>query len=241
MIKKRLFWKVVKTIEEKIKDGTYEAGARLPSERILVEELGVSRPTIRQAMIALEVLGKVEVRSNKGVYLLDQSICESSEQAISAFELTQARALVEGETVALAALNITDEELSELEQCIEDMKKGDFEKADADFHLVIANSTRNKAMVMAVNKFWELRENSSHISDAYRNVCYLDDAQRLHEHQQILIALKNHQPEESRIAMHEHFKRMINSLFEASEIQALKELKARSHQTRDLYSIENIR
>lgn len=237
----RLFWRVVNAIEEKINDGSYVAGSRLPPERVLSEELSVSRPTIREAIIALEVRGKVVVKANSGVYLMEQPEKGLSESEISAFELTQARALVEGEAAALAAINITEDELAKLEQTIVDMSNEDPEKADAEFHQIIAAATRNKAISMTIKKFWNLRETNKQIKSAYRNVCYREDAQRLNEHQQILIALRTRKPENARVAMHEHFRRMINSLFEASEAKALEELKAKSNQTRGLYSIENIR
>ncbi len=69
----------------------------------MAEEFSVSRPTIREAIIALEVRGKVEVKTSSGVYLLEQPESNTDNVDVSAFELTQARALVEGEAAALAA------------------------------------------------------------------------------------------------------------------------------------------
>ncbi len=241
MAQKRLFWAVVDKIEEKIASGEYVPGARLPPERVLAEEFGVSRPTIREAIIALEVRGKVEVKTSSGVYLLEQPEANIDNIDVSAFELTQARALVEGEAAALAAANITDNELILLEQTMIDMRDGDPEKADEDFHKIISNATRNKAMKIAVENFWELRESTDTVKEAYGDVCYHDSAARLKEHQMILDALKSRKPDIARAAMHAHFNRLINALFEASERRALEEVRSKSDQTRGLYSLENIR
>lgn len=166
-------------------------------------------------------MGKVEAKLNSGFYLLEQP----KQEIISAFELTQARAFIEGETAVLAALNITDRELFDLEQCFEEMKNGDPEKADENFHLIIAKSTRNKAILMTVKELWNIKKSNQDIRMAYKNVCYRNDVQRLKEHQKILIALQNHQVEHARVAMHEHFKRLINALFEVSETEALEKLR----------------
>ena len=241
MTQRRLFWAVVDKIEEKITSGEYVPGARLPPERVLAEEFSVSRPTIREAIIALEVRGKVEVKTSSGVYLLEQPETNTANVDVSAFELTQARALVEGEAAALAASNITDEEILSLEQTLIEMQVGDPEKADEDFHKIISNATRNNAMKIAVENFWQLRETIGTIKEAYGDVCYNDGAARLNEHQMILDALKSRRADTARAAMHAHFNRLINALFEASEKRALEEVRSKVDQTRGLYSLENIR
>ena len=66
MSSRRLFWRIVEKIEASINKGNYPEGSRLPPERELAEVFGVSRPTIREAIIALEVRGKVEVKTGSG-------------------------------------------------------------------------------------------------------------------------------------------------------------------------------
>ena len=107
MKNRRLFWNIVARIEELIDSGQYPPGSRLPPERELAENFEVSRPTIREAIIALEVLERVEVKTGSGVYVLEHTK-QNTGLEISAFELTQARALVEGEAAALAATTITE-------------------------------------------------------------------------------------------------------------------------------------
>lgn len=244
MKNRRMFWQIAEKIKALIASGLYPPGTRLPAERELAETFDVSRPTIREAIIALEVLQHVEVKTGSGVYVLDKPNDkeDSTTEQISAFELTQARALVEGEAAALAALSITDEELEALEKTLEAMRTGvDAEEADRDFHIIISKSTRNKAILLAVNKFWSLRDSQPQIIQAYNSVCSQSDQDRLEEHNQIFQSLKARNSQAARAAMHAHFNRLIDALFAASEAQALEEVRKKSSQTRDLYSLSHLR
>ena len=244
MKSRRMFWQIAEKIKALIASGLYPPGTRLPAERELAETFDVSRPTIREAIIALEVLQHVEVKTGSGVYVLDKPKDkeDATTEQISAFELTQARALVEGEAAALAALSITDEELSALEKTLEAMKTGvNAEEADRDFHIIISRATRNKAILLAVNKFWSLRDSQPQIIQAYSTVCSQSDQDRLEEHYEIFESLKARNSQAARAAMHAHFNRLIDALFAASEAQALEEVRKKSSQTRDLYSLSHLR
>ncbi|GEA05886.1 GntR family transcriptional regulator [Alteromonas sp. KUL42] len=244
MKSRRMFWQIAEKIKALIASGLYPPGTRLPAERELAETFDVSRPTIREAIIALEVLQHVEVKTGSGVYVLDKANDqeETTTEQISAFELTQARALVEGEAAALAALSITDEELDALEKTLDAMRAGiNAEEADRNFHIIISKATRNKAILLAVNKFWALRDSQPQIIQAYSSVCSQSDQDRLEEHNQIFQSLKARNSQAARAAMHAHFNRLIDALFAASEAQALEEVRKKSSQTRDLYSLSHLR
>ena len=166
---KRLYQTVQAKMQRLIDSGEFPVGGRLPPERELAERFRVSRPTIREAIIALEALGKVQVKTGSGIYVLDhQAVGGNGIEHISPFELTETRALVEGEAAALAANLITDEELQELEQSLHDMsqenKEGDLAEGDADrhFHQVIAHATRNTMLVSIIEHLWHVRNNSPH-------------------------------------------------------------------------------
>lgn len=241
MQNRRLFWEIVEKIEASIDSGKYPQGGRLPPERLLAELFDVSRPTIREAIIALEVRGRVEVKTSSGVYVIEKPQDVTNQLEVSAFELTQARALVEGEAAALAVATITEAELTKLHEYLVAMEKGiDVENADREFHRIISAATRNNAIVFAVQNFWNLRENKQNIKDAYSNVCHSNTNKRLDEHRDIYNALKNKDPQAARTAMHEHFNRLINSLFDASEAKALEEIKRKNNETRGLYSINHL-
>lgn len=239
MASKRLFWGIVELIEASINSGDYSAGSRLPPERELASKFNVSRPTIREAIIALEVRGRVEVKTSSGVYVLASPNSKQSLQKINAFEVTQARALVEGEVAALAATTITDDELDEMNQTLIDMEEGkNMEAADKTFHEIIANATRNEAMKNLVQSLWSLRASSIEVIKDYDSVCSKDNKKTIAEHKDIYTALKLRDATKARTAMHEHFNRLINTLFDAEETRALEEIKRKSSEQRDLYSIK---
>lgn len=241
MKERRLFWTIVEKIEKQIDDGVYVAGNRLPPERLLAEKFEVSRPTIREAIIALEVRGRVEVKTSAGVFVLDTQSSQENAIEISAFELTQARALVEGEAAALAASSISPEELENLQQTLVRMEQLETaESADREFHQIIANATRNNALVLAIENFWHLRQTRENIISAYAGVCASSSEQRMKEHTDIYNALKNGDSEKARTAMYEHFNRLINALFDATEAQMLEEIRRKTNETRGLYSLNHL-
>lgn len=238
MAAKRLFWSIVELIEESINSGKFSVGSRLPPERELAAQYDVSRPTIREAIIALEVKGRVEVKTSSGVYVLASQKSEKPQQKINAFEVTQARALVEGEVAALSANSITEEELRDLNQTLVDMEEGrNMEAADRAFHKIIAHSTRNEAIITLVKSLWDYRSSSQEIIQDYSSVCSKDNAKTIAEHTAIYSALKSGDSTKARKAMHAHFDRLINTLFDAEEARALEEIKRKSSEKRDLYSI----
>lgn len=241
MQNRRLFWEIVEKIELLIDSGNYPPGSRLPPERVLAEQFNVSRPTIREAIIALEVRQRVEVKTSSGVYVIEKPDKANNQLYVSAFELTQARALVEGEAAALAAGSITKEELEQLHASLVKMESGvDAEAADKEFHSIISKATRNNAILFAVQNFWYLRETKDNIKDAYRMVCNSNVDKRKDEHRDIYNALKAGDAQKARIAMHEHFNRLINALFDATEAKALEEVKRKNNETRDLYSLNHL-
>jgi GntR family hexuronate regulon transcriptional repressor len=162
----KLYKQIARSIAAAIEDGRYAPGDRLPSEREFADDFGVSRPTIRDAMIALEFQGLVEARQGSGVYVkASPQISEgASERDVSALELAEARRLFEGEACALAAATITDEQLALLDCLAADMGRDvaveDFEKHELEFHLAIARATGNAAISATVEDLWLLRQQS---------------------------------------------------------------------------------
>ena len=241
MKNRRLFWSIVEKLEALIDEGICPVGSRLPAERELAETYNVSRPTIREAIIALEVRERVEVKTGSGVYVLAPKKSNDTNKPISAFELTQARALIEGEAAALAATTITEDELSLLKQTLVEMtvpEKADV--ADQRFHQIISQATRNNAILVSVENLWHLRRNIPQVVAAYNDVCSTGNEQRLIEHTQIYDAIARQDTAGARKAMHSHFNRLINALFDASEAKALEEIKRKTDKTRGLYSISHL-
>lgn len=238
MSNRRLFWSIVEKVEASINSGVYSPGSRLPPERELAETFNISRPTVREAIIALEVRKKVEVKTGSGVYVLKSVNQPSLQEKVNAFEVTQARALIEGEVAAIAATTITEEELERLHQTLVCMENGEYvDAADKEFHQIIAQSTRNNAMLLSVENLWKLRSSTPEIIDDYDSVCSSDNSKTLSEHRAIYQALKSGDATKARCAMHGHFNRLINALFDAIETRALEEVKRKNSEKRGLYSI----
>ena len=107
---RRLYQQIADQIRELIDRGGFEAGTRLPPERDLAQQLGVSRPSLREALIALDVEGRVEVRSGSGVYVSAAKPGPAPGRTVSMGEspsqLMEARSVIEGELVVLACARI---------------------------------------------------------------------------------------------------------------------------------------
>jgi len=235
---KRLYQTVADDLLKVIRSGKYKVGDRLPAERDLAVEFKVSRPTMREAVIALEIAGHVEVRKGSGVYVVDNggqdkpdaagSTKLSADLDVGAFELTEARMLFESEAAALAATMITEEELGLLADTIDKMQaeneKGvDGEIADREFHMIIAQATRNSAVVATIEELWNLRERSELTRRVYKVVRQKGVRPDIEEHRAILDALRKKKPVEARVAMRSHLSRVIDYLLEATELEAVEE------------------
>lgn len=246
---KRLYRTIVDKIMELIRTGEYPVGGRLPPERELAERFSVSRPTIREAIIALEALDRVRVKTGSGVYVLeppDAVGVKGIDPNISAFELTEARALIEGEAAALAATMITEEELDELQTALDEMAdesadgKLISELADQKFHHVISQATRNKMLASVIDDLWYVRDHSPTIHQAYQSICEVDGQKRVEEHMAIFIALKNRDATAARTAMHGHFSRILNKLISAREARQVEEVRRRALECRERFSLNHL-
>ena len=163
----RLYQDLARSLIVEIESGRYPVGARLPAERELAALHNVSRPTVREAIIALEVQGLVEVKIGSGAFVRRlPGRGDLPGFNITAFELTEARLLFEGEAAALAAAQITGEELAGIERLVEAIahennRPDGAEAADRAFHLAIARATRNGAIYDAIEHLWDLRDRKS--------------------------------------------------------------------------------
>jgi DNA-binding FadR family transcriptional regulator len=153
----KLYQRVAQEIEQGIRTGQYAVGSRLPAERDLAEKFEVSRPTIREAMIALEIRALVEVRHGSGVYVAENLPVDRlpAELNVGAFELIEARLMFEGEAAALAAAVMSDEEVANIGAILERMEGLDPASAeelalDRQFHMAIAEGTQSSLVAQAI-------------------------------------------------------------------------------------------
>lgn len=238
----RLYQDLARKLVAAIISGQYPVGSRLPAERELAQIYDVSRPTVREAIIALEVRGFVEVRIGSGAYVMrlpgDSDIPGFG---MSAFELTEARYYIEGEAAALAASQIDDTELATIAALVEDIARENnnprgTERADRSFHLAIAQATRNAAMLGAVTSLWDLRDSSAEAALLHAKARSANVKPVVAEHTAVLEALRARDPEGARTAMRAHLAQVLESLLFATGDEAGSEAGALSAARRARYA-----
>lgn len=217
---KRLYLKVADLVIDHIKSKQLNVGDKLPSERVLSADFDVSRPTIREAMVALELSGMVEIKTASGIYVKKTSIDPSHfnlDKGPGPFEILEARKVLESEVCALAAERITDGQLDELSALLramveENLLDNPTEQADQAFHNKIAEAAGNSAMLQMVQWLWQLR-NVSEISTHFHRQVRMEGIRPIvDDHQQIVSALKARDPQQAKQAMNDHLQRVINNL-----------------------------
>jgi DNA-binding FadR family transcriptional regulator len=234
----RLYQGLARSLMSAIQKGSYRVGQRLPAERELAVEYNVSRPTVREAMIALEVQGVIEVRVGSGAYVLRKPDGKQGPAFnITAFELTEARLIFEAEAAALAARLITDEELEQLEVLVrrierENRIEGANEQADHDFHMLIARATRNVAIVNAIEVLWSLRSTSSDCALLLKKARIAQVKPVVAEHAAIIKALRSRSAAKARAAMRAHLNAVMKHLLFTTEEQAVEDARRALQQTK---------
>lgn len=163
---KRLYRQIADQLRGLIADGEFAIGSRLPPERELAGQLGVSRPSVREALIALEVEGLVEVRMGSGIYVtaLEPAAPRGVGSALGPFDIIQARQLIESELAARAARRRSPDCLKRLRSAVrrmeDDIALGVMPiRGDRDFHVAIAEASDNAALVRVVAELFDERNN----------------------------------------------------------------------------------
>lgn len=232
MTNAKLYRRVSDGVLRQLAAGDFAIGSRLPSERELAEANAVSRATVREAMVALEMMGVVEMRKGSGIYVVALGTAGAETTLdVGAFELLEARRSFEAEVAALAALRIDDEALNELEALVLTMTDPDVavsERADRDFHFVIAAATGNSAMSAVVTDLWAMRERCTLARTIHQRARGGGEGLRVIEHRAILDALRAHDPEAARTAMRSHLDAVIDHLLAMTESEELEAVRQRN-------------
>jgi DNA-binding FadR family transcriptional regulator len=209
---RRLYRQIADQIAALIEKGEYKSGGRLPPERDLAKQLGVSRPSVREALIALEVEGYVEVRVGSGVYVHGPRPAARA-APLSAdsgpFELIRARWLIEGECAALAAKHASKSQVRLMEEALDEMdaerRQGKMPLgADRLFHLRIAEGSGNSALALVVKTLWDQRTGPLFL----RLEHHFDTPElwgvAIAEHREIVAAIARRDGSAARAAMRRH-------------------------------------
>ena len=162
----RLYRQIAEQLRAAMLSGEFTVGARLPAERDLAKQLGVSRPSVREALIALEVEGWVEVRTGSGIYVLDKNNAAKETQIDPSewgpLELIRARRVVEGEIASLAALQAKKRDVDAIRLALTSMKNEAQQgilplEGDRAFHTAIVQCCGNVVLLETVQSFWDSR------------------------------------------------------------------------------------
>ena len=159
---------IARKLQKGILDGRYALGERLPPERELAIHFGVSRSTLREALRRLEELNLLSRRIGSGTFVNYSSVPDvyAMAQRISPLELIETREGIEPHLVRLAAINATGEDLRRLGEILERLEAADsdseaFSTADQEFHLQLAESSRNPLMVWLYQQINSVRGNTA--------------------------------------------------------------------------------
>ena len=166
---RRLYRQIADQLRTLIAAGEFAPGSRLPPERDLAVQLGVSRPSVREALIALEVEGLVEVRMGSGIYVTALAVMSAAAppevgSALGPFEIIRARQLIESELAAVAARQKATGTVKRLRAAIklmeDDIALGVMPiRGDRAFHLALAEASDNAALVRVVTELFDERNN----------------------------------------------------------------------------------
>jgi DNA-binding FadR family transcriptional regulator len=211
---------VIEGVKGMLTSGELEPGSRLPIEKDLAAQLGVSRGSLREGVRALAALGVLETRQGDGTYVtsLDPSTLLSPlgfladlHQPVHIADMLAVRRVLESESVALAATRVTDEDLAELDRVLgvvdtilesePDMDLEAFIHADTEFHRLIARASGNRPLAAIIDTL----VGRTFRARLWRAISHRGSVRETQaEHRAILDELLRRDPERARIRMATH-------------------------------------
>lgn len=208
---KRLYRQIADQVRALIEQGEFPRGTRLPAERELAQQLGVSRPSVREALIALEVEGLVEVRMGSGIYVRDQAAASRAAPVMAEppLETIRAREVIECELAARAALSMKAPQVRGLHEAIalmqQEAARGQLPtQGDRLFHVRIVEAAGNAVLTRVVTELYDERHNPlfAQLGSHFENMASWQLA--IAEHQAVVDAIAAHDADAARAAMSRH-------------------------------------
>ncbi|MCS4476062.1 FadR family transcriptional regulator [Clostridium botulinum] len=212
----KVYEQVIEQIKTMIISGNLQKGDKLPSERELVDQLKVSRTSIREALRALEIVGLIKCKQGEGNFIRDNFDNSLFEPLSLVFmlersnkeDIIEVRRIIEVEAASLAAKRITKDQLKKLEYIIYEFKNSEDEKIlvnlDKNFHYEIAQASNNFILLNIINSCSTLID--SLIKNArYKIMKNVENKKELvDQHEKIYLALKEKDSELASKLMKEH-------------------------------------
>lgn len=228
---KRLYQQVAEQIAALIRSGEWAAGSRLPSERTMSQQLGVSRPTVREAVLFLEIIGLVEVRTGAGIYVLEEG--QRGERSYvgedfgpSPYYIIDTRLFIESEIAAQVAGTITEEQLVGLRDAIKKMEEDAVlgrqdatNERDGDrlFHNRLAGAIGNPVLESIVDQLWEGMRRPMFKTVSKRVQLPKNALQAVADHRAIVASLEQRDADGARLAMRRHLEQVKALFFDETE------------------------
>lgn len=210
----RRYQQIALSLAARIDGGAFRDGERLPAERDLSRELDVSRTTLREALIALELMNYVEIRTGSGIYVLPASARRNSGTPVPAnepgpLEVLELRRVIEGSLAAQAAERASDDQLADIGATVTAMRAAlddlpEFDRLDREFHLQIAHASGNSLGPGLVDWIWAFRGGAMWRKRYGQTRCRANREISVEDHARIARALRRRLPDKAETAMRAH-------------------------------------
>lgn len=213
---KKIWEEIVEQLKAMITNGELEPGDKLPSERDMSESMGVSRASVREALITLEAIGILEIKPGDGTFVRQTSDAETFAPLAMVLalernpgaQMMEVRRVLETEMAALAAERASEENLSKINKILDLMKGAqtthDAVEADLRFHFAIAEATQNTILLRLMNTIADLMHHSFRPNREKLYADYQTGQRIILEHEAIYQAIKAGDPQAARNKMLEH-------------------------------------
>ena len=211
--KTRISDEIVQQIYQLVRDGTLKPGDRLPPERDLAQQLNVSRSSVRESMRSLDTRGLIVVKPGAGTFITDEDVetiihsfsalVSNEDTAIdNVFEMSL---LLEPHVAFLSAQRSGESDIRRMKEILESQAVeiaggGNGTQFDPEFHIAVANSTKNSALIASTRSTSDIMNQGKDFSHLSLELSH----QSLQSLGRILAAIETSRPEEARDAMHQH-------------------------------------
>jgi GntR family transcriptional repressor for pyruvate dehydrogenase complex len=224
----RLYEQIIEQIQSLVMEGALHPGDKLPSERELAEQFGVSRTAVREAVKGLRQKGLVEIQPGRGTFITNSTseVMRDSLDLIvkvglsnGVVNLNEVRTLLEPGIAALAAERVTEADLQTMEQAIEAMDAAmhdadAFAEADLEFHLALASATQNRLIPILLDPIVDL------LREHRKRIFLVEGGPQRgqYHHRRILAAVGRRDPAAAREAMCDHLTQVLADSEAASKL-----------------------
>lgn len=212
---KKVYQQIAEQLAAQLDAGVFRAGDKLPTERELAARMGVSRTSLREAMLALEFNGRVEIRDRAGIFVRPQPEVPApaafgTESPPGPYEVLEARRLIEGDLTHRVCLRADDAAIDAIVSAAETLNRIDlddldtFQTYDRAFHVLIAQAAGNSVLADMAIALWDQRDGPLW-STWYRGTSSTQNRRRsASEHAEIATLIKARQATAARAAMERH-------------------------------------